>query len=51
MPKIKGKGFEMFDKRNLIHEKKCKYCSKRAEYYRYGENDYVCKEHLFTVRN
>lgn len=32
---------------NTIHEKKCKFCKKVSQYYRYKENDYVCKEHLF----
>jgi hypothetical protein len=35
------------EKKNLIHEHKCKYCQKRAQYYKYENGDYVCKEHLF----
>jgi hypothetical protein len=48
MPKIKGNGFILFDKKNLIHNKKCRFCNKKSEYYRYKLNDYVCKEHLFN---
>jgi hypothetical protein len=32
---------------NTIEDRNCKYCNKCAQYYRYKENDYTCKEHLF----
>lgn len=40
--------FIMLDERkNLIHEHKCKYCNKIAQYFRHKDDDYTCKEHLF----
>ena len=44
----KGNGFIMLNpKENLIHEKKCKFCRKYAQYFRHSDDKYVCKEHLF----
>ena len=33
--------------KNLINENNCKYCNKHAQYFRHGDDSYVCKEHLF----
>ena len=43
--------FEMIgNNSNIIQDKRCRYCMKLAQFYRYCENDYVCKEHLFKNR-
>jgi hypothetical protein len=47
---MKGETFEMLRTgENTIQDRNCKFCNKVAQYYRYKENDYVCKEHLFKI--